>query len=237
VSDGDDFLAAVAAEPDADAPRLVYADWLDERGGPGDVARAEFIRLTVGEREATFWPPGRAPKEGARRPRSGRASELCHDNWQSWTERLRDRLAGTTLLRWIDTPDCCWGYRRGFVAVFEGTQQVLLDAWDDLFRLGPVEEVRVNNLWHFGTLSALHQFLDRPCLKALRMEASDLRDDCVDWLIRLSDWFRRLNKVELTARNPDAEAAGRLVAWLAAGPSLGHVTWQGRAIRPPRRRR
>ena len=40
---GDDeaFLAAVANAPADDAPRLVYADWLDERGDP----RGEFIRL------------------------------------------------------------------------------------------------------------------------------------------------------------------------------------------------
>jgi uncharacterized protein (TIGR02996 family) len=36
------FLRAIAANPDDDLPRLVYADWLDEHGEP---ERAEFIRL------------------------------------------------------------------------------------------------------------------------------------------------------------------------------------------------
>jgi uncharacterized protein (TIGR02996 family) len=36
------FLAAIAAAPDDDLPRLIFADWLDEHGDPG---RAEFIRL------------------------------------------------------------------------------------------------------------------------------------------------------------------------------------------------
>lgn len=35
------FLAAIAAAPGDPTPRLVYADWLEERGDP----RAEFIRL------------------------------------------------------------------------------------------------------------------------------------------------------------------------------------------------
>jgi uncharacterized protein (TIGR02996 family) len=35
------FLEAIIASPEDDAPRLVYADWLDEHG---DAARAEFIR-------------------------------------------------------------------------------------------------------------------------------------------------------------------------------------------------
>jgi len=37
------FLAAVLAAPDDDLPRLIYADWLDERGDP----RGEFIRLQI----------------------------------------------------------------------------------------------------------------------------------------------------------------------------------------------
>lgn len=35
------FLAEIAASPDDDLPRLVYADWLEERGDP----RGEFIRV------------------------------------------------------------------------------------------------------------------------------------------------------------------------------------------------
>jgi len=41
------FLAAIRANPEDDAPRLVYADWLDEQGGGGNVARAEYIRLSI----------------------------------------------------------------------------------------------------------------------------------------------------------------------------------------------
>jgi uncharacterized protein (TIGR02996 family) len=39
-----DFLAAIAAEPDDDTHRLVFADWLDENGQP---ERAELIRVQV----------------------------------------------------------------------------------------------------------------------------------------------------------------------------------------------
>jgi uncharacterized protein (TIGR02996 family) len=38
------LLAAVAASPADDAPRLVYADWLDEYGRP---VRAEFVRIQI----------------------------------------------------------------------------------------------------------------------------------------------------------------------------------------------
>lgn len=40
------LLRAIRANPDDDLPRLVMADWLDERG---EHARAEFIRLQVAE--------------------------------------------------------------------------------------------------------------------------------------------------------------------------------------------
>jgi uncharacterized protein (TIGR02996 family) len=36
------FLQVILENPDDDAPRLIYADWLDENGQP---ERAEFIRI------------------------------------------------------------------------------------------------------------------------------------------------------------------------------------------------
>jgi uncharacterized protein (TIGR02996 family) len=44
MSDQDALLAAIRQSPEDDAPRLVYADWLDEHGDPD---RAEFIRLQI----------------------------------------------------------------------------------------------------------------------------------------------------------------------------------------------
>jgi uncharacterized protein (TIGR02996 family) len=43
------LLAAVAAAPDDDVPRLVYADWLDEHDRP---ERAEFVRLQIAWHQA-----------------------------------------------------------------------------------------------------------------------------------------------------------------------------------------
>ncbi len=41
------FLRTIAERPDDDAARLIYADWLEQRGGP----RCEFLRLTVEVRQ------------------------------------------------------------------------------------------------------------------------------------------------------------------------------------------
>ena len=39
------LLQDVCEHPDDDAPRLIYADWLDDHGGIAEQARAEFIRV------------------------------------------------------------------------------------------------------------------------------------------------------------------------------------------------
>jgi uncharacterized protein (TIGR02996 family) len=44
MSDEKALLAAIWEHPHEDTPRLMYADWLQERGGASNVARAEFIR-------------------------------------------------------------------------------------------------------------------------------------------------------------------------------------------------
>jgi uncharacterized protein (TIGR02996 family) len=52
-ADHEPFLRAIAAAPDDDLPRLVYADWLDEHGHAG---RAEFIRLDRDRRRGALTP-------------------------------------------------------------------------------------------------------------------------------------------------------------------------------------
>jgi uncharacterized protein (TIGR02996 family) len=55
----DCLLAAVRAEPDDDAPRLVLSDWLEEHG---DQARAEFIRVQCQmTRAAAAWGRNESP--------------------------------------------------------------------------------------------------------------------------------------------------------------------------------
>ena len=41
------FLEAISADPDDDAVRLIFADWLEEQGDPARNARGEFIRVQL----------------------------------------------------------------------------------------------------------------------------------------------------------------------------------------------
>ena len=66
MGDEPDFLRAIRENPADDAPRLVYADWLDENGRP---ERAEFIRVCVDlirVRQAAADAGGRDPRLAAR---------------------------------------------------------------------------------------------------------------------------------------------------------------------------
>src|SRR5262245_15402557 len=74
MNDDTAFLAAIAAAPEADDPRLRYADWLDERG---DEARAEFIRVQCAL--ARLKPA--VPQYAALRQRE---RELLDEHWRTW---------------------------------------------------------------------------------------------------------------------------------------------------------
>jgi uncharacterized protein (TIGR02996 family) len=86
------FLRSIWDDPEDDAPRLVYADWLDDRG---EAARAEFIRTQV--RLARL-----APDDPARPGLEQRERQLLTDHADAWLGPLA-------------SPRLHWQFRRGFV--------------------------------------------------------------------------------------------------------------------------
>jgi uncharacterized protein (TIGR02996 family) len=110
-----DFLRAIIDKPADDAPRLVYADWLDETGRSG---WAEFIRVQC---ELA------AQRDPAKRP----AASEANDRRQDWLERReRELLLYERCKGWLPEGFTVgndhfgpWGtntreavFRRGFVA-------------------------------------------------------------------------------------------------------------------------
>jgi uncharacterized protein (TIGR02996 family) len=127
-----ELLAAVYAEPEADAPRLVYADWLTEAGDP----RGEFITLQIAR-------AGR-PEQ----PASARETALLERHGRAWAARL-DPLLG---------PDRA--FQRGFLEAAAIEQPVVepsvaaLPEWATLTQLdGHVTEL----LLAHGPLAGLRQ--------------------------------------------------------------------------------
>jgi uncharacterized protein (TIGR02996 family) len=107
-------LRAVLAAPDADQPRIAYADRLAQSLRTSDRARAEFIRLQI---ELAHLPDG-----DPRWPTLiGRERELLGRYRAGWERPLRDRFKPPLASpgRWLRTQlfgnGGRWGFRRGFV--------------------------------------------------------------------------------------------------------------------------
>jgi uncharacterized protein (TIGR02996 family) len=73
----DPFLRAILDEPSNDAPRLVYADWLEEQGDPVSAAKAEFLRLSV-------QIAARTESKGRRKTQKKRLQQLAAELDTSW---------------------------------------------------------------------------------------------------------------------------------------------------------
>ncbi len=68
------LLWSIRLSPDEDAPRLIYADWLEETGAPD---RAEFLRVQIEEATLEFY------SNYAKRLRK-RANEILDKNRRKW---------------------------------------------------------------------------------------------------------------------------------------------------------
>jgi uncharacterized protein (TIGR02996 family) len=116
------FIAAVAATPDDDAVRLVFADWLEDRG---DTDRAEFIRVQC--------ELARLEPADARYPDLHlRQLELLARHEQEWLGEWADRLVR-------------WEFRRGLLYAVTITPGPFLGHGNDLFRRHPVERMAFVN--------------------------------------------------------------------------------------------
>jgi uncharacterized protein (TIGR02996 family) len=108
---GKAFLADICANPDDDAPRLIYADWLQEQG---DEDSAEFIRVQI-ERS-------RLPEWDARQVRLRlREEALLKEHQDEWLAGLPAMGHG-----WDGSSSAWKGFRRGFPAVLSGYDYELL---------------------------------------------------------------------------------------------------------------
>jgi uncharacterized protein (TIGR02996 family) len=118
------FLRAVLDAPDDDAPRLAYADWLEERGDPRGAARAEFIRL-----QCRLAQPD-ALDDPDRWVLLAREEQLLREHGKGWAGPLR-RLVKR------------WRFRRGFVEAVAVYAEGFLKHAERLFRVAPVRHVRL----------------------------------------------------------------------------------------------
>jgi uncharacterized protein (TIGR02996 family) len=148
------FLAAIRADPDDDTPRLVYADWLDERGGDADVARAEYIRLSIELARAGL---GRiVPPEWKAKQERVRALFVKHS--RDWFPELFGRK---NILRGArGWPQMA----RGFPYKLQCLHARVLEVGERLMQLAPITELHFLDLTTWG----LKQFVAAPWTAGLR---------------------------------------------------------------------
>src|SRR5262245_36293651 len=112
------FLEDIRTHPEDDAPRLVFADWLDERG---DADRAELIRVQCELARSGVDQRRRAELEQ-------RQQQLLAAGEREW--------AGP-LAAW----GCIWEFRRGFIEHVRIDTSVFLSHAAVLFAAAPVRSV------------------------------------------------------------------------------------------------
>jgi uncharacterized protein (TIGR02996 family) len=112
------FLSAILAQPDDDTPRLVFADWLDERGGADDRARAALIRAQC---RLEHVPPGRE-----RTRLAAHARRILKTHARRWTAALDAAKLGSD-----------WTFRRGFLDGGSMSATAFVRRGEELFRLAP----------------------------------------------------------------------------------------------------
>src|SRR4051812_8960580 len=91
------FLAALAADPADDVTRLVYADWLDERGDP----RGSYLRAEVRLAALTEDDPSFAALDGEVRGLCGTLDgawlSAAGRQWDVWLESLHSDITLRTI--------------------------------------------------------------------------------------------------------------------------------------------
>jgi uncharacterized protein (TIGR02996 family) len=118
------FLQEILENRDDDTPRLIYADWLMDRGDPASAARGEFIHLQC---TLARWPEETA-KPVELQAREHQLREAHRREWGSPFQRLGCR---------------CWQYSRGFVEGVGIPAADFISQAATLFRLAPVRELKL----------------------------------------------------------------------------------------------
>ena len=115
------FMRSICADPADDTVRLAFADWLNERGGDGDDARAEFIRVQVELEQIRFATIGN--QIFRQQELNERESQLFGDGKTLWPTAVAiAKVFGKSIYNLTmadngeDTDSVHWTWNRGFVS-------------------------------------------------------------------------------------------------------------------------
>src|SRR5579884_1705739 len=218
------FLQAIREAPDDDAPRLIYADWLEEQGGSAHAARADFIRIQCRLDELPDDDPARDRLEDE-------ATDLLAEHEAEWTEPLHGIAED-------------WRFSRGFIERIRIRGENMLVHAERLFDFAPLRSLHLlisrNDIPHLAacpqlrwvsTLDfsrcqlndrSLQQLLTSPYLdrlNALNLDGNDINTPGIRALIR-SPLFTRLQCLDLSRNRALGDTVARLLAYETPTNSL-----------------
>jgi uncharacterized protein (TIGR02996 family) len=208
MSEREALLRAVLADPEDDAPRLVYADWLEEHGDPD---RAEFIRVQCELARMRWGSPEYAARGTALHARD-RELEGAHK--KEWVAELNLPKNRHTY----------YWFARGLVAKVWCTVRYFLDHADAILDSAPVEIVCLRRV----TARNLHELAAHPAFARVRGVEFLMAETPADLVARFFEGapVGRLRTVDLNTSvvNPLApgwyERNAALAGVLASCPGL-----------------
>jgi uncharacterized protein (TIGR02996 family) len=167
-----ELLQTIIQNPDDDAPRYIYADWLEEHGNQ---ARAEFIRAQC-ESDQLF----RANQNLERAiPLRAKHTELLRQHGKEWVGELPGKVLS-------------WTFERGFIEYVRMEADSFLKHTDFLFENAPIRRLFLINVRHKVRSIVRSPYLAR--LSHLYLENLDLTDlgDLLD-----SRYLTKLSQLDL----------------------------------------
>jgi uncharacterized protein (TIGR02996 family) len=196
----DALLAEILANPDEDAPRLIYADWLEEHG---DADQATFIRLQVRRAQiddSLQLVPGYVECHALDR----QADELLSRHKESWTSTLPRSLRRGQA-----------EFRRGFVEALELPVNQLFKVSARTWARHPIRELAPEEV--SGKLGQLLAMPQLACIRKLRLPSGLSEEDLA--ALAATDNLSQLRNLKVSGSegNPVVEA-------LARCPSLRGLT-------------
>jgi len=196
------FLEQICTEPDDDASRLIFADWLDDRGDP----RGQFIRVQI----ALSRMPDDAPGRNALQHRESALLSMHRDKWSA-------PLRGIA---------CSSEFSRGFIDTVNVEGRVFLRRHEELFRLAPIRNIRFLDVG--SSLGKLMNCPELARLTGITISSQHIDEQLTRALVE-SPYLGGLNSLHL-GRNRVGDRGAERLAWSPRFPKLRELNLSDNTI-------
>src|SRR5262245_1762516 len=146
VTDGDALIRSILSNPADDAPRLVYADWLEEHGRGED---AEFIRVQVELAHLGFDGGFHTDERGRLRHSPPHVATLTERQMELWFDNHGRPDLPAAMANWpvspANPPGIRLRVRRGFIERLACPGDEFLAVAAELFARQPITHVRLSD--------------------------------------------------------------------------------------------